>query len=342
VAGSSVKEIEMFGRRLSLAVCATIAGATFTFAQAPPDKSTQGSGLQQPGTAPSTPSVPSAPALQQAPGLPAQTQTPAQPQGQTLPGHPPATPNAQPTQVQPGQPGQPQVGQPQPGQIPSQPRSIDNNQPNQNTPPNREQNRDQAQQSDDAQFVVKAGECDLAEINIGRLAQQRASRQDIRQFAAQLVQDHSTHLNQLNELANRNRWKGAERMDQEHQQLFQKLAAMQGQEFDRMFVSKMVEGHKKVIGMYTHASQNCQHAELKNFANQTLPVIRQHEQIAQRLQGQNPQAQPTQSPTSGERNANPTDENGVEPSRPESSRVIGEPAANRRANEPQESRPQDR
>lgn len=279
----------MFGKRISLAVCATLVGVTFVLGQAPPDRSTQGSGLQQqPGTTPSTPSVPTAPAAQQSPTLPGQTQTPAQPQGQTLPGQ--AQPGFQPTQAQPvpGQPLQPGQVQPQQSQGTTQ------------------QHQNQGQEGDD-HFVVKAGEIDLAEINIGRLAQQRSSRQDIRQFANQLVQDHSQHLTMLNQVANRNNLRGAERMDQDHQQLFQKLASMQGQEFDREFIHKMVEGHKKAIGLYEHASQNCKNAELKNLATQTLATLRQHEQTARQLAGQGQPGQANQ-PTSSEQNdANRTD-----------------------------------
>jgi len=203
----------------------------------------------------------------------------------------------------------------QPGQVNGQPRSIDNTpqtRPQDKTQQNRDQNqqgqRDQNQQgqrdqSADAHFITKAGEIDLAEINVGRLAAQRASRQEVRQFANQLVQDHSAHLTQLNQLANRNNWRAAERMDQEHQQLFQKLAGLQGQDFDREFVHKMVEGHKKAIELYQHAAKNCQNADLKNLANQTLAALQQHEKTAQQLSGQNPAPQgQTQQPTSAEQN----------------------------------------
>jgi len=280
----------MFGIRLSLAASALVVGTTFLSAQAPPDRSTQGTAVQQTqqgGGTPSTPSVPSAPAAQQTPTLPGQTQNPAQIQGT--------------------QQGQPQSGQSQTQQNPGTTQQYQGTtQQNQST--NQQQNQgqnqqgQQAQQGDDSHFVQKAGEIDLAEINIGRLAAQRASRPDVRQFANQLVQDHSAHLNMLNQVANRNNMRGAERMDQEHQQLFQKLSGMQAQEFDREFVHKMVEGHKKAIELYQHASQNARNADVKNLAAQTLPALKAHEQIARQLSGQNQQGQTNQQqPTSSER-----------------------------------------
>ena len=305
----------MFGKRFTLAASASLVGVSCLFGQAPPDRTTQGTtlpGQPNPGTPAANPGVPTSPAVpgaaqttpanpgtpagqvgQQIPAAPGQT-SPSQPQGQVLPGQTAPAPASRDIPAVPT-PLPNAVGQPQPGAAP-------------NAQPQR-QTGDQAQRpmSDDAKFIVTAAEINLAEINIGRLAAQRASRQDIRQFANKLVQDHSANLNQLNQMANRNNWKNGERMDQEHQQLFQKLAALQGQQFDTEFLQKMVDGHKKVAEMFKHASENCKNAEIKQYATQTLAVIRQHEQEAQRLSGQN-QPAATQ-PTSADNGANRNDEN---------------------------------
>jgi len=288
----------MFGKRITLAVSASLVGVSFLLAQNPADP-TQGQKLpnvQQPGTPAAAPTAPANPA---APGaVPTAPARPAAPAGQidpTAPAAPAPASRDVPLNPAPANPAPlpTDVGQPQPG-------AGQNAQPPQ-------QGNDQAQRamSDDAKFIVRAAEINLAEINIGRLAAQRASRQDIRQFANQLVQDHSANLNQLNQMADRNRWKNGERMDQEHQQLFQKLAALQGQQFDNEFLQKMVEGHKKVAEIFKHASENCKNAEIKQYATQTLAAIRQHEQEAQRLSGQNQPNQPAATqPTAAENNNN--------------------------------------
>jgi putative membrane protein len=312
----------MFGKRITLAASASLVGATFLFAQNPPRPLEQGSTLpnQQQGTPSAAPTVPGAPAA-------APTAPPA-PGGQVIPLAPGQTPPS--SRDIPTAPGQPVPGQPVPGQpVPGQPVQGQpvQGQPVQGTPtqvqpgtPQQQQPRsldnqraaEQANQAmpDDAKFLVKAAEIDLAEINIGRLAALRASRPEVRQFGNKLVQEHSTNLAQVNQLANRNNWRSGERMDQEHQQLFQKLATMQGQAFDQEFLQKMAAGHKKAAEVFQHASEHCQNADIKQFATQTLAAVRQHEQEAQRLMGQN-QGQATQ-PTSTDNNnnnANRTDGN---------------------------------
>jgi putative membrane protein len=311
----------MFGTRLIAATAATLVGASLLLAQQPPSQP-QGETLpgQQPQVnPPASPTAP-APVAPPATALPGQPQqNPAQPipvqqpnqiqPNQVRPNNQVQPNQVQPTQVQPnpGQPAQIQPGQPVQNQPIQQQQPRDNSQNSQQS-----QNRDNSQQasSEDAKFLVKAAEIDLAVINIGRLSTQRGSRQDVREFANRLVQDHSANLNQVNQLCNRNNWKSGERMDQEHQQLFQKLAVMQGPQFDQAFLNHAAEGHKKGVEFFKNASENCKNADVKQFATQTLAAVRQHEQELQRLVGQNQnqnQGQTT-SPTSNQNNdANRTD-----------------------------------
>jgi putative membrane protein len=300
---------EMFGKRFTLAASASLVGVSFLFAQAPPDRNTQGTTLPSQSTQKGTPSAtPAAPANPAIPGaVPTSPAAPAAQVGQPVPTAPAPTTNRSSGQTAPAPasrdiPASPAGPAPRPTAVGQQPGAAQNAQPQQQT-------GDQAQRpmSDDAKFIIKAAEINLAEINIGRLATQRASRQDIRQFAQKLVQDHSMNLNQLNQMANRNNWKNGERMDQEHQQLFQKLAGMQGPAFDKEFLQTTVDGHKKVAEIFKHASEHCKNAEIKQYATQSLAVIRQHEQEAQRLSGQN-QPAATQ-PTSADNGANRNDQN---------------------------------
>jgi len=264
----------MFGTRLLAAMAATLVAGSFLLAQTGPS---QPQGENLPGQQGNTPAT--APAAQPVPAPAAQ------------PGTQPVQPGVQP--VAPAQSQQaPAQTQRQNQQNTQQPQTIQP-QTNQQTTSQKTEEAHKQAKTEDGKFLVKAAEIDLAEINLGRLALQRSGRPDIRQFANQLVQDHSQNLQQLNQMANAHQWATGERMDQEHQQLFMKLAAMQGEQFDKEFVQKMIEGHKKAAELFEHASQNAQHDEIKQFAAQTLKAIKQHEQIAQRLAGQNQGTQAT-------------------------------------------------
>jgi putative membrane protein len=62
--------------------------------------------------------------------------------------------------------------------------------------------------------------------------------------------------------------------------------SLSGAEFDRAFAKHMVEGHEKAIRKFEAASASLQDADLKEYADNTLPVLRDHLQMAQNLQSQ--------------------------------------------------------
>jgi len=60
--------------------------------------------------------------------------------------------------------------------------------------------------------------------------------------------------------------------------------SLSGAEFDRAFINHMVMGHEKAISKFETASENLQDADLKKYAQKTLPVLREHLRMAQKLQ----------------------------------------------------------
>src|SRR5690606_38864196 len=55
-----------------------------------------------------------------------------------------------------------------------------------------------------------------------------------------------------------------------------KLEALSGQEFDRAYIEAMVKDHEKAVAMFEKQSRTSKDAELKTFAEKTLPVLKQH------------------------------------------------------------------
>ena len=58
---------------------------------------------------------------------------------------------------------------------------------------------------------------------------------------------------------------------------------MQGQEFDRAWLYGNVAGHTKAVLMFRDAAQECQNPQLKQYAQETLPTLRQHLEHAQKI-----------------------------------------------------------
>lgn len=129
----------------------------------------------------------------------------------------------------------------------------------------------------DQQFVDFAGQTDMAEINLGKLAQTSASSQAVKDYAQMLVNDHSKDFDQLYDLAHQANLTRPDAIDAEHNKMlidpFQKL---NGAAFDHHYIQEMVAGHTKAIAVYKKEAADAQNPAVKTYAENTLPVLEKH------------------------------------------------------------------
>jgi putative membrane protein len=101
-----------------------------------------------------------------------------------------------------------------------------------------------AESSDLQQFVEKASIVNMAEIQLGQLAVERAQDPQVKQFAQTMIDDHTKAQEQLKTVAGSQNLPIPSALDSKHQKLHDKLAKLQGAEFDRAYMDAMVDGHK--------------------------------------------------------------------------------------------------
>jgi putative membrane protein len=135
----------------------------------------------------------------------------------------------------------------------------------------------------DQQFVDFAAQTDMMEAHLGQLAGEQAAGQNIKDFAQMLVTDHTNDYQQLTAAAGKASLTVPKGLDAAHDQMIAPLAKMKGTAFDRGFAQEMIAGHQKAIMAYQREAQNGQNADLKAYANQTLPTLEKHLQAAQDL-----------------------------------------------------------
>lgn len=132
----------------------------------------------------------------------------------------------------------------------------------------------------DEKFVHEAAIGGMAEVDLGKLAEQNAADPQVKQFGARMVQDHSTANAQLTAIAT---GKGAtlpQNLDQQHVQMRDRLSRLKGAEFDRAYMHAMVEDHDKDVKEFQKEAQSGRDTEIKAFAAQTLKVIEEHDRMA--------------------------------------------------------------
>jgi len=134
--------------------------------------------------------------------------------------------------------------------------------------------------SSDQQFVTKAGEGGLAEVNLGNLAAKRASDSAVKKFAEHMVKDHTKANKELDSLGDSRKFTLPKTMDAEHKKMMDKLGKLSGAEFDRAYMEGQVKDHEETVALFEKEAKNGKDEELRGWAKKTLPTLRMHLKMA--------------------------------------------------------------
>ena len=136
----------------------------------------------------------------------------------------------------------------------------------------------------DRKFVEKASVGGLAEVELGKLAQQRASSEQVKQFATRMVEDHTKANDELKAIAGTKGVQLPKNLAKGHQKEMAMLGRRSGSEFDREYMSHMVSDHMKDISVFESQAKSGKDADLKAFATKTLPTLQEHLKLAKNVQ----------------------------------------------------------
>ena len=145
-----------------------------------------------------------------------------------------------------------------------------------------------------AEFVNKATNSSLFEIQSSQLAQQKSQNNRVREFAQKMVQDHTAAADRLKAAAQGQTVPTS--LDPQHSTVLQQLQSASRADFDRRYVQHQLTGHEEAVTLFDQFAQGGDHPQLKQFAQQTLPSLREHFQMAQQLRTALPPEQTAQAP----------------------------------------------
>jgi putative membrane protein len=149
----------------------------------------------------------------------------------------------------------------------------------------------QAQQTDKAslRFIKGVIEGDIAEIDVGNLAQQKSQNDAVKQYGAMLVKDHSEHKAKAEKVASELGVKPPRGSSIGSKTTYAKLKLLSGTLFDRSFAKAMISDHQKDIKEFQKKSSKNDPAG--QLAKDSLPTLQKHLQEAQSLEKQTAQKQ---------------------------------------------------
>ncbi len=123
----------------------------------------------------------------------------------------------------------------------------------------------------------------MAEVELGKLATERASREEVKKFGQRMVDDHGKAGDQLKEIASSRGIQVPDKLSAKDQMTKDRLSKLSGEQFDRAYMSDMVKDHTQDVADFKLESSSGTDPDVKNFAVTTLPTLQDHLRLAKEI-----------------------------------------------------------
>jgi putative membrane protein len=134
-------------------------------------------------------------------------------------------------------------------------------------------------------FVQKVAMSDMYEVQAGKIASEKGQSDAVKQFAQQMVDAHTKTTEELTGIVKTKNIKAdlPAKLDAKHQKLIDDLNNASAQDFDKTYASQQVDAHQEAVNLFKKYASQGDDADVKQFAEKTLPTIEQHLEEAKKL-----------------------------------------------------------
>lgn len=145
----------------------------------------------------------------------------------------------------------------------------------------------------------------MAEIRLAKLAEEKASSEQVKQHAAQVLKDHTAAGEELKKLAKDKDIELKKEMPEVKKELIEELSSKSGNEFDQAYMGFEVAAHRIAIAHFQNGAEFLKDQELQAFAQKQLPILEKHRSDAEQHAVKTTQTQQGQQPAAGTAGARP-------------------------------------
>lgn len=139
--------------------------------------------------------------------------------------------------------------------------------------------------TDDVKFIQEAARAGMAEVNAARLAKEKAEGQEVKDFARRMEEDHAKANEELERLAKSKGVQLPGDVDRKHHRMMDELRSHTSAQFEREYMKQQVGDHKRVIRDFDREAKHGEDADLKKWAADKLPALREHLRMAEETSG---------------------------------------------------------
>jgi putative membrane protein len=128
----------------------------------------------------------------------------------------------------------------------------------------------------DSSFVMEAAKGGMAEVELGKLAADKASNPDVKKFGQKMADDHAKANDELKTIAANKSITLPSALDAKDAALRDRLSKLSGEAFDKAYMQAMVNDHVKDVNAFRKESTSGKDSDVKAFASKTLPTLEEH------------------------------------------------------------------
>jgi putative membrane protein len=136
----------------------------------------------------------------------------------------------------------------------------------------------------DRQWLDYAATDNQAEIQECLLAEKKAHSPAVKAFARLMVDDHINIESRLAALVNGQSVSVPNGTGQKNAKTISELESLQGEQFDRRFLTEQIKDHGDDIGKFSDEIHTTQNPNIRSYASETLPILQQHLALANAVQ----------------------------------------------------------
>jgi putative membrane protein len=133
----------------------------------------------------------------------------------------------------------------------------------------------------DTHFAQEAAMGGKMEVELGKLATQKAANDKVKQFGQRMADDHGKAGDQLKSIAAKENISLPDKLDAKEQATVDKLSSLSGAAFDRAYMREMVKDHQHDVADFQKEADHGTNTNLKTWASTTLPTLQEHLRLAQ-------------------------------------------------------------
>jgi putative membrane protein len=143
-----------------------------------------------------------------------------------------------------------------------------------------------AEQEDD--FWTTAADGGMAEVEMAKLAVQKAQNPEVKKFAQMMIADHTKANNELKAIAAKQKIALPKEIGPRNRSTIDELNRLSGADFDKEYVQAMIDDHETDVQMFEDQSKSDDDQAAKAFAAKTLPTLQKHLQAIKAIEAKMP------------------------------------------------------